>query len=220
MTNKSRRLKSSTVDSDSDEDEQQSTTSSSVDNVDSTSSKKNNNSKKKVSNKQVDSKKKKNKKGNASNSEDEEDASKETKTPKYHNQNKFTLSENKNVKVDPNEKDISSTLATVKFLRNNGSSALEKLVTNYHLKVKKHSHYSNLLCLKYDMLKSPFSTDIVQECRGLVLDRDNNYKVVCYPFKKFFNYGEKYNASKDINWKEARVYEKVDGSLCSLYYHG
>ncbi|KAG2374677.1 hypothetical protein C9374_010421 [Naegleria lovaniensis] len=132
---------------------------------------------------------------------------------------KKVVSEHKNIKVDPNERDISSSLATVRFLRNN-EKGLEKLVSNYHLKVKKHSHFSNLISLKYDMLKSPFSTEIVQECRGLVLDRDRNYKVVCYPFKKFFNYGEKYNASKDINWKEAKVYEKVDGSLCTLYYYG
>jgi len=122
-------------------------------------------------------------------------------------------------KVDPNVKDISSTLATVRYLRQN-ENALEQLVSSYHLKVRKHAFHTNLICLKYDMLKSPFSSEIVKECRGLILDRNDNYKVVCYPFKKFFNYGEKYNASKDINWKEAKVYEKVDGSLCTLYYYG
>lgn len=39
---------------------------------------------------------------------------------------------------------------------------------------------------------------------------------MAFPYKKFFNYGE--NGSASIDWKTARVYEKIDGSLLTLYF--
>lgn len=32
----------------------------------------------------------------------------------------------------------------------------------------------------------------MRECRAIILDRDNDWKVVSYPYNKFFNYGEKW----------------------------
>lgn len=31
---------------------------------------------------------------------------------------------------------------------------------------------------------------LIAECRGLVLDEDNDLAVVAYPYERFFNYGE------------------------------
>jgi len=47
---------------------------------------------------------------------------------------------------------------------------------------------------------------------------NDEYSVVAYPYKKFFNYNEKFAAK--LNWNQpVRVYEKLDGSLCTLYYY-
>jgi hypothetical protein len=71
--------------------------------------------------------------------------------------------------------------------------------------------------LKYSQINSPMAEPIVQQCRGIILDEARDWAVVSYPFDKFFNYGEP-NAAK-IDWPSAKVFEKLDGSLMSLYWH-
>ena len=74
----------------------------------------------------------------------------------------------------------------------------------------------NLVCFKYSQIDSDFNEPLVRECRGIILEKDT-WKIVCYPFKKFFNYGEAY--ADEIDWETARVLEKVDGSLIKIYYY-
>ena len=61
-----------------------------------------------------------------------------------------------------------------------------------------------------------FANPIVQEARGIILDL-NTLDVVCFPFRKFGNYGEPYADHIDLN--TARVQEKVDGSIMKLYFY-
>lgn len=94
----------------------------------------------------------------------------------------------------------------------------------YCLKINQDQDY---YILSYDMIESDMSLEICQECRGLIIKHDvgqlvnqgicwDNYKVVCFPFKKFFNYGEpNYYELKNEN---LRVQEKVDGSLIKVWY--
>ena len=105
-------------------------------------------------------------------------------------------------------------IKTVEFLQNN---SIEKLTELYDITAKPHSKYPNLFHLKYNQISSPMHLPIVQECRGLILDRDQNWKVVAYPYSKFFNYGEE--AAAKIDWRTAKIYEKLDGSLCTLYWY-
>ena len=63
--------------------------------------------------------------------------------------------------------------------------------------------------------KSDFSDPVVCEARGIIIDI-NKIRVVCWPFKKFFNHGEQY--AEDIDWKSARVEEKIDGSIIKRWY--
>ena len=70
-----------------------------------------------------------------------------------------------------------------------------------------------LVLLKYDQTNADFSLDIVKECRGLILDAET-FEVVCFPFTKFFNYGEPH--AVDIDWASAYVEQKVDGSICKV----
>jgi hypothetical protein len=102
----------------------------------------------------------------------------------------------------------------IDYIRQNG---IDALIKNFAINAKRHSKYPNLILFKYNQIESPMSEPIVQECRGIILDEANDWKVVCYPFKKFFNYGES-NAAH-IHWDGARVYEKLDGSLMTLYYY-
>ena len=83
----------------------------------------------------------------------------------------------------------------------------------YHIKIKETD---TLISLMYDQTHSDFSLPIVQECRGIILEKDT-YRIVCWPFTKFFNYGEKLASS--IDWSHAQVQEKLDGSIMKMYYY-
>ena len=65
-------------------------------------------------------------------------------------------------------------------------------------------------------ISADFFDPVVQEARGIILDMEN-LDVVCYPFRKFGNYGEPY--IDDIDWNTARVLEKVDGSIMKVYWY-
>ena len=91
------------------------------------------------------------------------------------------------------------------------------LEAQYGIVNRRHTAYPNLILLKYDQIDSPMGEDIVQECRGLILDESNEFLPVALPFGKFFNHGEGH--AKEIDWETARVQEKLDGSLCTLWFY-
>lgn len=93
--------------------------------------------------------------------------------------------------------------------------SLDDLAVEYAIKSTTHSRYPELVSLKYNQLNSPRDHPLVRECRGIVLDRTQNWQVVARPFDRFFNHGE--SLAEDIDWKSARVQEKVDGTLCVVY---
>jgi len=103
-------------------------------------------------------------------------------------------------------------LKVQEFLSEN---SLDDLKERYAIKIKRHPYFQNLVHFSYDMLNSPLGEPIVQECRGLILDQDDNWKVVAFPYRKFFNYGEPHAAQ--IDWNSAQVFEKLDGTLIILY---
>lgn len=71
-----------------------------------------------------------------------------------------------------------------------------------------------LAILNYGIL-CDFTDPVVQEARGIIIDTDT-MDVVCWPFRKFGNYGEGY--ADDIDWNSARVQEKIDGSIIKLWH--
>eukprot|EP01102_Stenamoeba_stenopodia_P021045 TRINITY_DN8383_c0_g1_i2.p1 TRINITY_DN8383_c0_g1~~TRINITY_DN8383_c0_g1_i2.p1 ORF type:complete len:1314 (-),score=285.53 TRINITY_DN8383_c0_g1_i2:255-4196(-) len=105
-------------------------------------------------------------------------------------------------------------LAVVEFLRRHGESALTK---KYNIKAVKHQEHINLIQFSYGQTACDFSEPIVQECRGIILDAKQNWKVVAFPYKKFFNYGEKNAVALD--WDTVVVSEKYDGSIAVLYHY-
>lgn len=89
----------------------------------------------------------------------------------------------------------------------------EDILTNepFCLKINRDNGY---ILFKYDQIKSDFSLNIVKEARGIIL-REKDFKVVCFPFTKFFNVDEPY--ADKIDWNTAKVQEKVDGSLIKVW---
>jgi T4 RnlA family RNA ligase len=98
-----------------------------------------------------------------------------------------------------------------------GSMKLIDIQQDLSIVVRSHSVYENLKMFKYDMINSPMSNRIVRECRGIILDMDNNWEVVAYPFDKFFNFGE--SSAANVDWGTAKVQEKLDGSLMIVYHY-
>ena len=85
-------------------------------------------------------------------------------------------------------------LKILKFVKNNEN--WEELLSQdpYNLIITRDNGY---IMFKYDQIKSDFSLDIVKEARGIIF-REKDFKVVCFPFIKFFNVEEPY--ADDINW--------------------
>jgi T4 RnlA family RNA ligase len=100
-------------------------------------------------------------------------------------------------------------LSIVRFIKEFG---LAKAIEKFKLKSK---IYENKILLKYDQLESNMSLEEVQDCRGLILERDT-WKVMAMSFFKFFNYNE--GNAAIIDWNTARILEKLDGSLIQCYY--
>ena len=104
-------------------------------------------------------------------------------------------------------------LKVQEFLRNGGT--LEDLAREpYNLFVRRTENDGRVL-LKYSPA-SPKNEPICQECRGLILDENSNWDIVCRSFNRFFNAGEEEAATLSGN---LRVYEKIDGSICRFYYY-
>lgn len=100
-------------------------------------------------------------------------------------------------------------------LRNGGT--LADLTARYGIACKQSVLRPELYLLKYDQIESPMGEPVVQECRGVILNSQDNWEVVSRPFDKFFNMGEGH--AKPIDWTTARVQEKMDGSLMVLFWY-
>jgi hypothetical protein len=75
----------------------------------------------------------------------------------------------------------------------------------------------DLVLLKYRQLEADWSKTALLDCRGIILDRSKDWKLVSYPYEKFFNLGEGYCAQ--IDWDTAKIFQKVDGSLINIYWY-
>lgn len=72
------------------------------------------------------------------------------------------------------------------------------------------------IILDYDQIAINWSTSVFGwVCRGLVLDAQT-FEVLAFGLDKFFNEGEHYAAK--INWSEAKILEKLDGSMVNRWW--
>jgi hypothetical protein len=93
---------------------------------------------------------------------------------------------------------------------------LERLVRRSKLIAKPSAKFPELVLLKYHMTESPMGSAKVQQCRGLIVNRRTGAPAA-WPYNKFFNLHEGHAAK--IDWSTARVYEKLDGSICTIYHY-
>jgi len=78
------------------------------------------------------------------------------------------------------------------------------------------NQYKTLVALNYDMIDSPKSHPIVLDCRGLILEI-GSWKVISYPFRRFFNINEVPELTGDFDYSTAVGLQKLDGTLIELF---
>lgn len=89
---------------------------------------------------------------------------------------------------------------------------------NDDLGIKNTIHEDGRVILNYDQIKSPKTDDIVRECRGLVLDMNNDFSLVARSFRRFFNLGEHIEDQNKFDWNGCITTNKEDGSLVIVYF--
>ena len=99
------------------------------------------------------------------------------------------------------------------FIRNNLPDFREKLSEKpYCIKVMEDDYH---ILFKYSQIESDFTNELVRECRGIILYKDD-YSIACHPFHKFGNFGESY--VPEIDWESSEVQEKIDGSIIKWWH--
>ncbi len=99
-----------------------------------------------------------------------------------------------------------------KFIKDHPNDWFEALHKDYGIRIKKED---SLAIFSYN-IECDFKNPIVQEARGIIIDYEK-IEVVCWPFRKFGNYTESY--ADPIDWNNAVVLEKVDGSIIKLWFN-
>lgn len=99
-----------------------------------------------------------------------------------------------------------------KYINDHPTDWYETLHKDYGIRIKKED---SLAIFSYN-IECDFRDPIVQEARGIIIDHEK-MEVVCWPFRKFGNYTESY--ADPIDWNNAVVLEKVDGSIIKLWYN-
>jgi len=127
-------------------------------------------------------------------------------------------------------------LEVQKYLKEKG---LDSLVKEFNIKV---NDYPDIVVLNYCQISSPKFNPICDGCRSLILEK-NTWKVLSYPFQRFYNAGEGVNdcessplkkmfpnlypvriASysnlnlKSYQIKNAIIEHKIDGSIVTLWF--
>jgi len=95
---------------------------------------------------------------------------------------------------------------------NNSWEDVLNIMSERKIKVKEKG---NLAIFNYD-IDADFNDELVCQCRGIIIDKHEK-KVVCRGFDKFFNFSEPH--AVEIDWNNASVQEKIDGSIIKLYHY-
>ena len=82
----------------------------------------------------------------------------------------------------------------------------------YNLKIKEDNNLQTL-CLIHSQDKSDFNNKIVNECNGIILDK-NTLKIICYTFDKC---SEETNLPNNLDNNQLFIEYSIEGSLIRLY---
>ena len=109
----------------------------------------------------------------------------------------------------------------VEYLRTNSVASLEAR----GIYARWSTVHPEKFSLNYDQIEASSDDPLACECRGLVLVQESRergepgrYRVVAQPFRRFFNLGQP--GAAEIDWATAAFQEKMDGTLCIVYWHG
>ena len=91
--------------------------------------------------------------------------------------------------------------------------SLKSILENdpYNLKIKEDNTLQTL-CLIHNQDKSDFNNKIVNECNGIILDK-NTLKIICYTFDKC----EETNSPNNLDTNQLFIEYSMEGSLIRLY---
>jgi len=122
------------------------------------------------------------------------------------------------------------------FLRTQTFLALEQI---HGVEMSVDRRFGHKFSLNYNQITSTDSDPLAQQCRGLILSNGSSLlenskmidgranfshicpgstKILAYPMDRFFNYGQ--GSCAPINWNdsELKTFEKLDGTLCIVYF--
>lgn len=102
--------------------------------------------------------------------------------------------------------------------------SLEELKIKHGVEAKVFGHKASF---NYNQIEASSKDGLANQCRGLILSTPDGSPlstegiigetiVLAYAMDRFFNYGE--GAAAKINWKQARLLEKLDGTLIIVYF--
>lgn len=93
------------------------------------------------------------------------------------------------------------------------------VMENPQLVTMKETSDPNLFVLKYKkkVFYDNLWNDYLEECRGLIVDKDFN--IVSYPFTKIYNYGVEAKAPKIYSDEMVYAYRKVNGFMVSVTWY-
>lgn len=143
----------------------------------------------------------------------------DSKTIEHYNQllNQFTYLTSLHISKRIDNVNYCNKLEVVEFLKNN---SLHQLLEKYPILHNRHPKFNNLIQFHYIEHGGMFDENIVKECRGLILDESDNWKIISHPYTKFSSeIGNDVFDKKNIDLQKYKVYEKHDGSLAVLYFY-
>lgn len=115
----------------------------------------------------------------------------------------------------PNELAVQTYLRTHSF---------EELLVDHGIRTHASNARPGVWSLNYDQFAARHENDLARDCRGLVLRTCATAKnvvvgptvILARPMRRFFNFGTPFAAEVDL--AQARVFEKLDGTLIILHY--
>ena len=109
--------------------------------------------------------------------------------------------------------------ALIEYIKShpNWEAELQAEPYNLFVRTSDDAGFENMYLFTYNQIKSDMTDEVVQTCRGIIVDMNDEPKVVCFPFSKFFNFNDA--RAHEIDWASASVQEKVDGSIMKLWYN-
>ena len=94
-------------------------------------------------------------------------------------------------------------------------SDIKSIIKENNLKYIEDNDNKNIFLLKYDKDKSDLKSDLVRQCRGIILEKETN-KIVAYGLDKM-NDSNKLDDELDLS--NIKVEDAIDGTQLRLYYY-